>query len=79
MDTPGVHKAKTKLGVHMLQTVKDSVSEIDIVLMVIDTSKKIGENEANLIETFKASHTPVILILNKIDLNISHLVSNEHN
>ena len=68
MDTPGVHKAKTKLGVHMLQTVKDSVSEIDIVLMVIDTSKKIGENEANLIETFKASHTPVILILNKIDL-----------
>lgn len=68
MDTPGVHKAKTKLGEHMLQTVKDSVSEIDIVLMVIDTSKKIGENEANLIETFKASHTPVILILNKIDL-----------
>ena len=68
MDTPGVHKAKTKLGVHMLQTVKDSVSEIDIVLMLIDTSKKIGENEANLIETFKASHTPVILILNKIDL-----------
>ncbi|MEG0614464.1 MAG: GTPase Era [Oscillospiraceae bacterium] len=68
MDTPGVHKAKTKLGEHMLQAVKESVSEIDIVLMIIDVSKKIGENEINLVETFKQSKSKVILVLNKIDL-----------
>ena len=68
MDTPGVHKAKTKLGEHMLQAVKDSVSEIDVVLMVMDVSKKMNESEQLLIESFKTSRVPVLLILNKIDL-----------
>ena len=68
MDTPGMHRAKTKLGEHMMQTVKDSVSGIDVVLLVMDVSKKVNENELALIESFKASKIPVILILNKIDL-----------
>lgn len=68
VDTPGVHKTKTKLGEHMLQAVKDSVADIDIILMVMDVSKKINEQERALIESFRKSKTTVILALNKIDL-----------
>lgn len=68
MDTPGIHKAKNKLGEHMLKTVKDSVSDIDVIVMVADCSKKINENETTLLENFKFSKTKVILALNKIDL-----------
>lgn len=68
IDTPGVHKAKTKLGEHMLKAVKESVSGIDVILLVVDASKKINESERALLESFKASRVPVLLILNKIDL-----------
>lgn len=68
MDTPGVHKTKTKLGEHMLQAVKDSVTDIDIILMVMDVSKKINEQERALLESFSKSKATVILALNKIDL-----------
>lgn len=67
MDTPGVHKAKTKLGEHMNKAVKDSVADVDLILMVMDVTKKIGENELNIIKSFRKSDN-VILILNKIDL-----------
>ncbi len=68
IDTPGMHKAKTKLSEHMLKTIKESVDEIDIVILVVDSSKKISENETNIIEALKVNKTPVILVLNKIDL-----------
>ena len=67
MDTPGVHKARTKLGEHMNKAVKDSVTDVDLILMVMDVTKKIGENELNIIKSFRKSDN-VILILNKIDL-----------
>ena len=67
MDTPGVHKAKTKLGEHMNKAVKDSVTDVDLILMVVDVTKKIGENELNIIKSFRQKDN-VILILNKIDL-----------
>ncbi len=67
MDTPGVHKAKTKLGEHMNKAVKDSVTDVDLILMVMDVTKKIGENELNIIKSFRQKDN-VILILNKIDL-----------
>ncbi|MCM1023938.1 MAG: GTPase Era [Prevotella sp.] len=67
MDTPGVHKAKTKLGEHMNKAVKDSVTDVDLILMVMDVTKKIGENEHNIIKSFRKNDN-VILILNKIDL-----------
>lgn len=67
MDTPGVHKARTKLGEHMNKAVKDSVTDVDLILMVADVTKKIGENELNIIKSFRKNDN-VILILNKIDL-----------
>lgn len=67
MDTPGVHKAKTKLGEHMNKAVKDSAADVDLILMVADVTKKINENELGIINNFR-KNDKVILILNKIDL-----------
>lgn len=67
MDTPGVHKAKTKLGEHMNKTVKDSVADVDLILMVADVTKKINDNDLRIIKSFKKNDN-VFLILNKIDL-----------
>lgn len=67
MDTPGVHKAKTKLGEHMNKTVKDSVADVDLILMVADVTKKINDNDLRIINSFKKNDN-VFLILNKIDL-----------
>lgn len=67
-DTPGLHKPVNKLSEHMLNTVKESVSDIDAVLFVQDCAKKINEYEVNLLKSLNKSHMPVILVLNKIDL-----------
>ena len=67
-DTPGLHKPVNKLSEHMLNTVKESVSDIDAVLFVQDCTKKINEYEVNLLKSLNKSHMPVILVLNKIDL-----------
>lgn len=68
-DTPGVHKAKTKLSTHMVNKIKESVSDVDLNLFVVDITKKfINSSELKLIESFKQSNTNVILVINKIDL-----------
>lgn len=67
-DTPGLHKPVNKLSEHMLNTVKESVSDIDAVLFVQDCTKKINEHEINLLKSLNNSNMPVILVLNKIDL-----------
>ncbi|MBP1560972.1 MAG: GTPase Era [Oscillospiraceae bacterium] len=67
MDTPGVHKAKNKLGEHMNKTVKESVTDVDVILMVVDVTKNTNEIDMSLIGGFKKKDN-VILILNKIDL-----------
>ncbi|MCR5600047.1 MAG: GTPase Era [Ruminococcus sp.] len=67
-DTPGLHKPVNKLSEHMLNTVKESVSDIDAVVFVMDCTKKINEQELNLLKSMNASKMPVILVLNKIDL-----------
>lgn len=67
MDTPGVHKARTKLGEHMNKAVRDSAAGVELILMMADVTKKIGENETNIINSFHKNDN-VILILNKIDL-----------
>lgn len=68
MDTPGFHKAKNKLSEHMLKAVSESVDDIDLVMLVVDCNKKISDSELNLINNFKQSKTPAILVINKIDL-----------
>lgn len=67
-DTPGLHKPVNKLSEHMLNTVKESVSDIDAVIFMMDCTKKINEQEMNLLKSLNASKMPVILVLNKIDL-----------
>lgn len=67
-DTPGLHKPVNKLSQHMLNTVKESVSDIDAVLFMMDCTKKINEQEIELLKSLNNSKMPVILVLNKIDL-----------
>lgn len=67
-DTPGLHKPVNKLSEHMLNTVRESVSDIDAVLFVQDCTKKISDQELSLLKSLNQSKMPVILVLNKIDL-----------
>lgn len=67
-DTPGLHKPVNKLSDHMLDTVKESVSDIDAVVFMADCTKKTSPQEEALLESLKNSKMPVILVLNKIDL-----------
>lgn len=67
MDTPGVQKAKNKLGESMNKAVKDSVTDVDLILMVADASKTINDIDKRIINSFRKKDN-VILILNKIDL-----------
>lgn len=68
IDTPGLHKPKNKLSDHMLNTVKESVTDMDAILFVMDCTRNISEQEENLLMSLKKSKATVILILNKIDL-----------
>ena len=68
MDTPGVHKAHTKLSEHMNKTVADTINDGEIILFVTDCSRKITESEKKLAEKFRNGKSKVILIINKIDL-----------
>jgi GTP-binding protein Era len=68
MDTPGLQKAKNKLGEYMNKTVRESVSGIDVALLVTDITKKTNDIELSLIQNFKENKTPAILVINKIDL-----------
>lgn len=67
-DTPGLHKPVNKLSEHMLNTVKESVCDIDAVIFMIDCTKTINEQELNLLKSLNSSKMPIILVLNKIDL-----------
>ena len=68
MDTPGLHKPTTKLSDHMLKAVQDAVSDIDAVLFVQDCTKPLSQQEEELLGSLERAKTPVILVLNKIDL-----------
>ena len=67
-DTPGLHKPVNKLSEHMLNTDRESVSDIDAVIFMVDCTKRINEQEMELLRSMNASKMPVILVLNKIDL-----------
>ncbi|MCC8069093.1 MAG: GTPase Era [Ruminococcus sp.] len=68
IDTPGLHKPKNRLSTHMLNTVSESIADIDVVLFMLDCTRKIGEQERQLLNNCFDSKTKVILVLNKIDL-----------
>lgn len=68
LDTPGIHKAKTKLGNYMMKSVRSSLGTADAVILIADAGKAPGEIERNICEKVKADNTPAMLVLNKIDL-----------
>ena len=69
IDTPGIHKPKTRLNETMIETSFGVISEIDLILFVIEaTSEEIGRGDMRILEKIKESHKKAILIINKIDL-----------
>ena len=84
LDTPGIHKPKNKLGEFMVKSATDAFKNVDLVLFVVDDSKKIEPGDRKIIEYLKGIKTPVILVLNKIDkleeaelFELMHLYSKE--
>ncbi|MFA6075896.1 MAG: GTPase Era [Negativicutes bacterium] len=67
LDTPGIHKPKTKLGEKMMNAATGSLSEVDAICYIIDASEKPGPGEQYIIEMLKKAKAPVILLINKID------------
>lgn len=67
LDTPGIHKAKNKLGNYMVNVAEKTLSEVDVVLWLVEPSSFIGAGERHIIEQLKKVKTPVILVINKID------------
>ena len=67
IDTPGFHKPRTKLGDYMVNVVKESVADVDVVLLLVEPIASIGSQEEALIAQIKASKLPAILVINKID------------
>ena len=68
MDTPGMHKPKHKLGEYMIRAAIETLKEVDLVLFMVDESKKIGPGDQWIIDTLKMSGKKVFLIINKMDL-----------
>ena len=65
VDTPGYHKARTKLGDYMVSTVRDSISDVDATILVVEPIASIGAQEEALIERIQATRCPAILAINK--------------
>lgn len=69
IDTPGIHKPKSKLSETMIDTAFSFISDVDVVLFVIDgTSTEIGRGDSKILEKIKESNRKTILIINKIDM-----------
>ncbi|MBD5488726.1 MAG: GTPase Era [Lachnospiraceae bacterium] len=67
LDTPGIHKAKNKLGNYMVSVAERTMSDVDVILWLVEPTDYIGAGEQHIIEQLKKTRTPVILVINKID------------
>ena len=67
LDTPGIHKAKNKLGDYMVNVAERTLEEVDVILWLVEPTDYIGAGERHIIEQLKKTKTPVILVINKID------------
>ena len=68
IDTPGIHKPKHQLGEHMMKVARNTLRETEAILFVINAAEKIGRGDEFIIDMLKNTKTPIILVLNKIDL-----------
>lgn len=86
VDTPGIHKAKSKLGDYMVKSAETSLNDVDIVLYLIEPYEKIKDSDKAILEKLQKVETPVFLVINKIDtvekpelLKVIESYSNEYN
>ena len=80
LDTPGIHKAKNKLGDYMVHVAEHTLKEVDVILFLVEPSTFIGAGDKHIIEQLKKAGVPVILLINKIDQKLEklNLFLNDH-
>lgn len=67
IDTPGIHKPKHKLGDFMMKVAQNTLKEVDVILFMVNAQEGFGRGEEFIIEKFQSVHTPIFLVINKID------------
>ncbi len=67
LDTPGMHKPRTRLGDMMVKTTQNAIGEVDAAILVVEAREGVGDIEASFLERFRAERTPAILVINKTD------------
>ena len=67
LDTPGIHKAKNKLGEYMVNVAEKTFEEVDVILWLVEPDKKLGPGDKHIIQELEKTNIPVILVINKID------------
>jgi GTP-binding protein Era len=67
LDTPGIHKAKNKLGEYMVNVAEKTLNEVDVILWLVEPSNFVGAGEQHIVEQLKKVNTPVILIIKNVD------------
>ncbi|MGN0335071.1 MAG: GTPase Era [Lachnospiraceae bacterium] len=67
LDTPGIHKAKNKLGEYMVNVAERTFSEVDVILWLVEPTTYIGAGEQHIAKQLKTVKTPVVLVINKVD------------
>ena len=68
VDTPGIHKAQNKLGTYMVKQAKQTLNDVDTILWLVEPSTFVGENDRAIAEMLHTVETPVIVVINKIDM-----------
>ena len=66
VDTPGIHKAKNKLGEYMVNVAERTLNEVDVVLWLVEPTTFIGAGEKHIADQLRRTKTPVILVINKV-------------
>ncbi len=67
IDTPGIHKAKNKLGQYMVDIAERTLKEVDLILWLIEPTEYIGTGDRHIAQLLRDNHTPKVLVINKID------------
>ena len=75
VDTPGMHKPKHKLGEYMVNSAKDSVKDVDLILFLTNPDDETGRGDKFILESLKGAKAPVFLVLNKVDENTQDRVA----
>lgn len=67
LDTPGIHKAKNRLGDYMVRVAKKTISEVDLILWLVEASDYVGQSDKSIAEQLSGVNVPIILVINKTD------------